>query len=216
MFKRIQSKKSRSNSRKFGWLNAITGLRASLLAGFCLLFIGLALFAYQMISTWQDQQTSAGTVPLSEALKSSAVEDGAPYISGTPVHVEVPSVGISLPVIPGGYNPKNNSWTLTLDKAQWGNMTQPANDKHGMTFIYAHYRKGVFLKLPKVKQEEVAQVKTDKGHTFTYVFRSASVTTPTDTSIFAYSGKPILVLQTCTGAKFENRQLFVFDLIKVE
>ena len=95
-------------------------------------------------------------------------------------------------------------------------MTRKPNDKSGMTFIYAHYRKGVFYKLPKIKEGETAKVVTENGYTFTYRFRASSVVPPQDTSIFDYKGKPILILQTCTGVKFENRQLFVFDLIKVE
>jgi LPXTG-site transpeptidase (sortase) family protein len=117
-------------------------------------------------------------------------------------------------VIPGYYYPANKSWSLSLNDAQWGAMTAPANNKQGMTFIYAHYRKGVFLTLPKVKPGQQAIITTDNGHVFTYTFRQSVVTNPADTSLFKYQGQPILILQTCTGAWFQNRQLFMFDLVK--
>ena len=203
--------------RKVNWAHSLTNLRAAVLAGSVLLAIGLGLAIFEILSTWRVQQTTAATVPLSEALKSNSITpEEKVYISGTPVRITIPSVNIDLEVIPGNYYPANNSWTLTSDKAQWGTITQPANDKEGMTFIYAHYRKGVFLTLPKIKAGEVAQGKTDKGNTFTYTFRSSTITTPKDTSIFAYQGQPILILQTCTGAWYQDRQLFVFDLTKVE
>ena len=208
--------KKKKTNRKYNIVRKLRTLRAALAFSAVLIIFGLALVSFQIFSTWRAQQTSAAIQPIGNILKNNTIVDDQPYISGTPVQITLPSVNIDLKVIPGYYYPKSNSWTLTTNNAQWGVMTKLANDKSGMTFIYAHYRKGVFLKLPKIKPGEVALVKTEKGHTFTYTFRSSTVTSPTDTSIFAYQGKPILVLQTCTGAWYQNRQLFVFDLTKVE
>ena len=208
--------KKKKTNRKYNIVRKLRTLRAALAFSAVLIIFGLALVSFQIFSTWRAQQTSAAIQPIGNILKNNTIVDDQPYISGTPVQITLPSVNIDLKVIPGYYYPKSNSWTLTTNNAQWGVITKLANDKSGMTFIYAHYRKGVFLKLPKIKPGEVALVKTEKGHTFTYTFRSSTVTSPTDTSIFAYQGKPILVLQTCTGAWYQNRQLFVFDLTKVE
>lgn len=211
-----KTKRTKKTAAKRSLLNRLANLRLALAFGVVLVIFGLALFGLQMFNIWRSQQTSAASQPIGEVLNGPSVDDDQAYISGIPVHVTVPTVNIDLEVIRGYYYPKSNSWTLTLDKAQWGEMTRPANDKSGVTFIYAHYRKGVFLNLPKIKPGEIAQIKTDKGHTFTYRFRTSSVVPPQDTALFNYQGKPILILQTCTGVRFENRQLFVFDLVKVE
>ena len=209
--KRTQAKRpaKKTTARK------VVSFRYAVLAGLSLLVFGLVLIGWEFYNTWRAQQAAASSVPISQLLNNKK-DDNQSYISGVPVQIFIPSVAIDLKVIPGYYYQKSNSWTLTTDKAQWGTITKQPNDGGGMTFIYAHYRKGVFLKLPKIKPGEFAQIKTDKGHTFTYVFRSSTITTPTDTSIFAYQGDPILILQTCTGAWYQNRQLFLFDLVKVE
>lgn len=135
-------------------------------------------------------------------------------LSGTPVQIQIPSLKINLKVVPGYYYPATKSWSLSPDNAQYGIVTPMPNDKAGSTFIYAHALKGVFADLPNVKPGDVAIVTTDNHHTFTYVFRSSKNTSPGDTSLFNYKGKPILVLQTCSGLWYQNRQLFTFDLSK--
>jgi LPXTG-site transpeptidase (sortase) family protein len=176
---------------------------------------GLGILGYQLISLWLSQRTSAAPQSISDVLSGPAV-DGKPHVSGEPVHITLPSVNINLDVIRGYHNTQNNTWTLTLDKAQWGVLTAPANDKSGATFIYGHYRRSVFSSLPKIQTGAIAKVKTDKGNTFVYKFRASSIVPPSDTSVFEYHGKPILIVQTCTGIHFENRQLFIFDLVKVD
>lgn len=187
----------------------LIGLRVGLMVGLILFMVGLIIIGVDMFGTWRSQQTSAAQDP--NALVSGNV-DGEPTISGEPVRIILPSLDIDLKVIPGYYYPKSQSWTLTRDYAQFAEISTKPNDKKGMTFIYGHYRRGVFIALPKIKPGAVAIVKTQNGHTFTYIFRASTVLDPTDTSVFKYQGKPILVLQTCTGVHFQNRQLFVFDL----
>lgn len=138
-----------------------------------------------------------------------------PLITGTPVHLAVPDVNIDLDVVQGHYYPSTNSWTLTLNDAQWGTMTAKPNNKSGLTYIYGHYRVHVFYTLPHIKAGDQALVRTDNGHTFTYTYTNNVVVSPSDTSIFKYEGKPVLVLQTCTGAWYQYRQLFVFNLTKI-
>lgn len=198
--------------------NRIKSVKTSFLAGMVLIAVGLILGGLTVLLDTHGEQTSAAKASPSQAFKvNKAVNNPTtPDISGVPVRLSVPSVGVDLKVIPGYYNRSKNSWTLSLNDAQYGTMTAPANNKQGLTFIYAHYRKGVFLTLPKVQPGATAIVKTDNGHTFTYTFRQSVVTKPTDTSLFSYQGKPILVLQTCSGAWYQNRQLFTFDLTKVE
>lgn len=193
--------------------NKIKTLKAGLLVGVILIAVGAVLGGYTLLFDTHGESNSAAKASPAQAFKSNKViEQGNPDISGVPVRLTISSVGIDLKVIPGYYNRANNSWTLSLNDAQYGTMTSPANNKQGLTFIYAHYRKGVFLNLPKVQPGTEAVVTTSNGHTFTYTFRQSVVTKPTDTSLFSYQGKPILVLQTCSGAWYQNRQLFTFDL----
>lgn len=207
------SKRLRKLNKKLRKTSKLSVSRIGLMAGTALVAIGLILGGYTLLNTWLTQHTASKLS--SQALKSNdQAHDDIPLISGTPVRIEVPSVSIDLKVIPGYYYPKSQSWTLSLNDAQYGVMTAPANNRGGDTFIYAHYRKGVFLALPKIQTGATAVVTTDNGHSFTYTFRASQITTPQDTSLFTYKGKPILVLQTCTGVWFQNRQLFTFDLVK--
>ncbi|HSX29511.1 MAG TPA: sortase [Candidatus Saccharimonadales bacterium] len=137
-------------------------------------------------------------------------------ITGKPVRIIIPSLNIDLPVIDGYYNAQRQQWTLTSDKAQYATMTSPANNAGGNTFIYGHNRKGVFNTLNQIKVGDTVTLTTDNGHTFTYSFRGALETIPTDDSLFHYQGKPILTVQTCSGVWYQNRQLFTFDLEHAE
>lgn len=145
--------------------------------------------------------------------REPAASQPAPaVISGRPVRLAIPALGIDLPVIDGYYNQTTKKWTLTNDKVQYAVITPLANNQQGNTFLYGHNRRGVFRTLNKVHAGDQAIVTTDNGHTFTYRFVGALETTPTDDSLFHYQGKPILTIQTCSGAWYQNRQLFRFDL----
>ncbi|HSX52935.1 MAG TPA: sortase [Patescibacteria group bacterium] len=207
--KTIKSSKEQTKKK-----SKFTKRQAWLVSGILLVAVGLYLGGTSLINTWI---TSRNNHYDAHALASNQpVVTPVPLIMGTPTHISIPNVSIDLNVIPGYYYPSNQSWTLTLDNAQWGTMTAKANNKTGLTYIYAHYRWRVFYNLPKVQVGDEAIVTTDNGHTFTYKFVSSTITSPTDTSLFSYKGKPILVLQTCSGVWFENRQLFIFDFVDVK
>jgi sortase (surface protein transpeptidase) len=181
-----------------------------------LIIFGLLVGGISLFSVWLGERSAVKPVPLSQVLNDKAPkDDGTPLISGNPVHLSIPSVGISVNVIPGYYYPKTQSWTLSLTDAQYAVMTAKPNNKSGDTFIYGHYRIGVFYTLPRIQAGAQVSLTTDTGHTFIYTFQASTITSPSNTSLFTYKGKPILVLQTCTGVHFENRQLFVFNLSKV-
>jgi LPXTG-site transpeptidase (sortase) family protein len=182
-------------------------------AGLGLVIIGLLIGGFSLFSVWLDQRSAVKPQPLSKVLSNKKAADNAQsVISGTPVHISLPSVNIDLNVIPGYYYPSTQTWTLTSTNAQYAVMTARANNKAGDTFIYGHALMNVFGRLPGVKPGDKVLITTDNGHTFTYTFQTSSITTPDDTSLFDYKGKPVLILQTCTGAHFQNRQLFVFNL----
>lgn len=185
-------------------------------AGLTLIIVGLFIAATSIFGVWWNQRSAEKPKPFSQVVNNSQTkDDGTPLIKGAPVQIAIPSVNINLKVIPGYYYPKTQSWTLSLNDAQWASMTAMPNNKKGDTFIYAHYRLNVFYTLPHVSPGDQAVITTDNGHTFTYTFLSSTITSPDNTGLFNYKGKPILILQTCTGVHFQNRQLFVFNLDKV-
>jgi LPXTG-site transpeptidase (sortase) family protein len=139
----------------------------------------------------------------------------AATVSGTPTHISIPSVDISVDIEPGYYDKTSKTWTLSTTKAEYATITPQANNGGGNTFIYGHNRWAVFYKLLKVQPGDEAIVSTANGHTFTYKMTGQKVTQPTDNSLFRYQGPPILTLQTCSGLWYQNRSLFVFSLEKV-
>jgi len=147
------------------------------------------------------------------ATQKAAVPSGPSVVSGEPSELIIPSLGIDLQVTPGVYDAKTGKWTLTTDKVQYAVMTPQPNNQGGNTFMYGHYRRGVFATLHNIQPGSTAVVKTANGKTFTYKLDHVNVVTPEDSAgIFNYQGKPILTIQTCTGVFFQNRQLFTFNL----
>jgi LPXTG-site transpeptidase (sortase) family protein len=190
-----------------------------LIAGFLLLGIGLGLGYSPLSSYWHEKHVAQVlTVPFSQAASAGAPHVNPPtqVVSGKPVRIQIPSLSIDLQVIDGQYNAHNKTWTLTKDKAQYATATPLANNAEGNTFIYGHNRKGVFNTLNRIKPGSTATITTDNGHVFTYKFRSAFETNPSDQSLFEYRGAPILTVQTCSGLWYQNRQLFTFDFVNVQ
>ncbi|MCA9346429.1 sortase [Candidatus Saccharibacteria bacterium] len=182
------------------------------IAGILFLTAGL-IFAIQPFQRYQtDKQVSATPFPESTQIIAAPEFE---YISGRPIHITLPSIGISLEVIDGSYNKNNNSWTLSKDKAQFALLSTLANNLQGNTFIYGHNNKYVFRDLHKITEGDEAIVTTDNGHEFVYKMTGVHVVDPTDTSIFKYSGPPILTVQTCSGAWYENRSLYTFEFVEV-
>lgn len=147
---------------------------------------------------------------------STPLHTVTPKISGTPSHIAFPRLNISVDVIPGYYNKKDNSWTLSSDKAQFATVTSEPNNKTGNTFIYGHNRWQVFTGLLNAKEGDEAVVTTSNNHTFTYTLRTIQDTDPTDLSYMQDHKSPILTVQTCSGLWYEHRRMLTFDLTSVD
>ena len=193
----------------------LTFEKFSLVFGSIILLGGLYFINLQVGGFFKSRLVSAndGSVFFDEIKPANQVPK---RIEGKPIRVQVPSTGIDLEVIDGNYDYSSDEWTLTKDKAQFGLMTALANNESGSTYIYGHNRKGVFIKLPQVKAGDVAKVITDNNKVFTYRFREAITTDPVDIKVLNYQGAPILTLQTCTGIKYQDRTLFIFDFEGIE
>ena len=186
----------------------------SILVGLVLVILGASLLLNPFLS-WLDQRSLA-VQTTQEVISQSQPAQEIPRIEGKPASITVDSVKINLPVVDGIYYPRSATWSLSLDKAHYGTITTLPNNQSGNTFIYAHNRKNVFMSLPKVQVGDLAVVTATDGKKFIYKYRTAITTTPEDTTILNYQGAPILTLQTCTGAWYQNRTLFIFDFVSVE
>lgn len=143
----------------------------------------------------------------------AAQPDIVQAVQAVPIRVIVPSLALSVDVIPGEYNARTDSWTLSGYKAQYATMTVPANNQQGNTFIYGHNNMHVFGKLKYLKTGDQVIVIGSNGNQFTYALESSRVVVPEDVSLFAYQGAPILTIQTCTGVWHEKRNLLQFRLV---
>ena len=188
-----------------------TSIKAQVLIGSLLIIGGIGLYALRGSNSLIHAEP---TVPL---VKATVWEAPKPTtISGNPVRVEIPSLKLALPIINGIYDAKTKTWTLAKDKVQYATMTPPPNNAEGNTFLYGHYRTGVFATLHTIKPGAQAVITTDNSHVFTYTFTGSRVTNQSDDSVFEYKGAPMLTIQTCTGVLFQYRQFFSFELTGVQ
>lgn len=137
-------------------------------------------------------------------------------ISGTPIGLSIPSLQMDLPVTDGHYDASTHGWTLTLDKVQYLTDSAKPNDTAGKTFLYGHYRANVFARLHTIQPGAVLSLTTDNGYRFNYRFESSFTTSPSDLSVLNNTKRPILYVQTCSGAFFQHRQIFVFTYVNYE
>ena len=172
---------------------------------------GVALAAPLGIS-WFEQQSAVKTSTIATVASSPPLIEGPAIIQGTPRHVTVPSVGIDVAVADGTYDSSTGAWTLSEESAFFATPTNPVNSGSGNTLLYGHDSQKIFGKLPRMQAGAEVTVTTANGYAFTYVYITSEVVSPTDVGLFAYSGKPRLTLQTCTGTWSQSRQLFYFDL----
>ena len=193
----------------------ISRFHATMVAMFtaaCLL-IGVGYFG--MFAPKRPTTTFESAMQAASAASAQAPAPQPIVIQGKPVRLSIPSIELDIAVVDGVYNAQQKTWTLSNSNAHYALISPQPNNSSGNTFIYGHNRKEVFAKLAKVKAGDEALLYTDNGNVFRYVFRISVETNPYDDSLFAYSGPPIVTLQTCSGLWYQNRQLFTFDFVSV-
>ena len=136
-------------------------------------------------------------------------------VSGVPVRLQIDAADVDIAVSDGGYDAENHTWELSTDTAHYADITPPANNQVGNTFIYGHNRREVFASLDKLTIGDQAVIQTVNGKTFIYTLRNIEDVEPTDVSLFEYQGTSILTVQTCSGNWFEKRRLYTFDFTEV-
>jgi LPXTG-site transpeptidase (sortase) family protein len=192
---------------------------AMLIGGTVLLIVIMRTRAVNIISA-PPVPTHVATTPTAGVATSTAptptVAPAQGFISGSPTRISIPSLNMSLSVIPGYYDASSDSWTLTNDKVQFATPTALPNNAGGNTFLYGHARSNIFGVLPKIQAGAIAIVSTSNGHRFYYRLNSTRVVDPSNSApVFNYQGKPILTLQTCVGLLYQSRELLTFDLQEV-
>lgn len=154
---------------------------------------------------------------LSGQARAMTYDETKPTISGIPVALTLPTIDTKVAVKRGVYNASSRSWTISSDTAYYAAVSEPANNQGGTTLIYGHNRETVFAKLADLKTGDAADVTTDNKRVFHYVLSGSATVTPDDTRIAINpEGLPRLVLQTCTGIFWEKRQLYIFELERVD
>ncbi|HUD05325.1 MAG TPA: sortase [Candidatus Saccharimonadales bacterium] len=199
-----------TNIRKHG-LKAIA-ISAVALIAFSLVFIVPTLyFRYSHQGTVSVKSILPHTNSVTKAVP------GAPLIAGWPVNIAIPSVDINVGIVNGYYDVKTATWNVGLSVAQYVPLTTPPNNLSGDTYIYGHYRPAVFAYLHHIVPGSKATVTTANGYSFTYKYINTYATAPTDISVLSsYDGPPVLLVQTCSGSFFQNRQFYVFDYLSYQ
>ena len=179
-----------------------------------IMFVGGAYISLRQYRQSHQQPISTAAPLSSQTNTPSTATASAGAISGLPSHLSLPSVHISLDVMPGYYNKQAQTWTSSITKAVYAATTAPANNTAGNTFIYGHNRPSVFSRLLNSRLGDTAVLTTANGHTFTYTLVTIHDVQPTDLSVLKSQGQPTLSLQTCSGYFYQNRRIFVFNLTK--
>lgn len=185
-------------------------ISASVLIAISLIFVVPSLYF---------RYSHQGTVPIATILPHSdpvakAAATGTPLVAGWPVNIAIPSVDINVGIVNGYFDAKTASWNVGLSVAQFVPLTTPPNNLDGDTYIYGHYRPAVFAYLHHIVPGSTATVTTANGYLFTYKYINTYATPPSDISVLSsYDGPPILLVQTCSGSFFQNRQFYVFDYV---
>lgn len=175
-----------------------------------ILWIALGAFLSSpfWLANFHAQTTSAAAaVDISRPMNTDK-----PIVEGTPSRIAFPELHIDKTVIPGAFNEKTKSWTLSDYDAQFATATSLPNNKTGNTFIYGHNNLKTFGKLLDAQLGIEAVVTTTNGHVFQYRLVSKTDVQPNDTTFLATHQSPILTVQTCSGLWSETRRMFVFEL----
>lgn len=185
-----------------------------------LIFVsGLIGTAPTLISNFEADQAATVNAASSKQVRATVPQPTASHpaqsiISGYPTSISFPSLGINQSIIPGYYDARTNSWTLSDTNAQYATISVEPNNTSGQTFIYGHALRTMFGPLlAGLHIGDTAQVKTQNGYTFTYKLTDSYAVQPSQTSVLSYTGAPRLLVQTCSGLFWQNRQMFSFEYI---
>lgn len=138
-------------------------------------------------------------------------------LTGKPVRIVIPSLGVDVAVIDGSYSQNTRRWSVAGDAANYATNSAPTNNVAGKTLIYGHNTTKVFRALSKLSQGDLVLVYTDNGHIFTYLYNAYAIVAPTDATVFnELAGIPGLKLMTCDGKQAQSRRIVSLDLVNAQ
>jgi sortase (surface protein transpeptidase) len=201
------------------YLNRLKKAKLWNIIGVTLIAIGLLVLApilyFHYTNTGTANANSADQLRILEQAQTAKPTIAQNVVTGFPTAISIPGprsvLDMNVPVIPGYYNKSNNSWTLTESSAQFAVMSAQPNNITGNTYIYGHYRPEVFAYLHWITPGTIATVTTNNGYQFQYKYVGTYAVQPNDTGVLNPSKSPILTVQTCSGAFFQNRQMYIFS-----
>ncbi len=183
-----------------------------------LIYSSTMLLAWYMFSpdTFIFEKKPTPAVAVVPAILPQATPPPPSVISGKPVRIVVPRLGINLLVEEGNYDSIKHTWTLSAGNAHFATPSMPPNDYQGNTLVYGHNHDLVLGRLRNSAVGDIAQIFTENGPTFVYSFTNFENVKPDNMSAFKYQGPPTLIIQTCTGNWNETRGLYSFKFERVE
>lgn len=132
-------------------------------------------------------------VPISS---QSATNSGPSTAPESPVRIQVPDVGIDLPVFPAALT--GTKWTYTKKGVSHLSST-PNPGATGNPVFYGHNWPNIFSSLHKSILGQSIILTSSTGSEHTYIITDIQVVTPDKTEILSQTGDPRITVFTCTG-----------------
>lgn len=201
-------------------IHHLNKLQKMSILGSLLVIVGAIGVAPALYFRWTNTGTASASpiLPVSVVNRINAIEKREPKqspITGYPVSIYIPgsrpAFNMSVNIIPGYYNASTGAWTLTTTDAQFVTFSAQPNNITGNTYIYGHYRPNIFAYLHLISLGTIATITTSNGYLFKYKYVYTYAVSPSQTAVLDTSKAPILTVQTCSGAFFQNRQMYIFS-----
>ena len=155
----------------------------------------------ERLATAQPTATSTTTAPPTTTVAATPAPT-APLVAGQAATVEIPSLGVSLPVVRGGQDVIDRGVAAHYTGAQWRPPTDPG--RPGTYWLAAHNSThgSPFGSLAAIADGAEVRIITLDGTVFTYVITSRDLvgTSTTRATVYGHDATvPRILLQTCEG-----------------
>lgn len=204
-----QQKTTKSHTKKSSFLSRRAYVQIALL--YIMVLTALSLHWLESYSISQ-QKAQAKEINATSSVTSE--NDANTPKMGTPTHLTIESIKVSLEVGNGEY--KNGTWNLSNDKVLYVTNTVKPNNIAKNTVLYGHNTSAVLLPTKDLKVGDELILDTVEGYQFTYRYVSDRLVKPDDISVFNDTSAPQLTLITCSGIFNSHRRLMNFEFVSAE
>ena len=184
--------------------------RTAAISGIVLFILLASYFLYLLYAQGDVSQS------LNQPIASAAAQQ---YSSETarhmPMHIALPAIDVSLPVVEGTYDHTADQWSVRDGAANFALVSHTPSEQNGVTFIYGHARDNAFGRLSQLENHASAIITDTHGAVFEYRLDETQTREyqPDDTSLLRHlDGQPRLILMTCDGWMSEKRIVYEFHL----